>query len=1314
MPAPLLKSITCILIFSVTCGLLTGQNLVPNYSFDTISACPFIYGFPGPTLAPPWVAPTDGTPDYFNVCATNPQFGVPANYVGYQYPLAGDGYFGMISYGSGTNLREYLTAPLFQPLVADTWYEVSFYINLANPHCGINKFGAYFSYIQPYLNNFHPLNFDPQVEANQGFLNDTVGWELVIGCFQAQGGEQYITLGNFYTDAETQVESGCGTGIAYLLIENVTVVETTEPEIIPLDLGGSASACISYLIDPGISGYTFLWEDGSTGPTLEVDASGTYSLTITDGCDYGIDSIEVTILSTLDPIDIGPPQIILCDGDSYTITLDPALSDYEWQDGTNGPDYIITAAGIYSVTLNDGCSEVSDVIEVMALAPPAPFDLGDNQNLCQGDELNILFDPLLGDFIWQDNSTTSTYTISTGGTYSLTISNMCGMETDEIIITSLDIPDVSLGLDNQIMCAWEIIELELDPSLGDILWPDGSNGPIFQITQPGIYIAYISNECGTGSDQVNVTFVEVPVIELGPDTILCTGDTFLLSAPGNTGVFQWQDNSQNDTFFVTSPGLYALSITNFCGSETDAILVDYLPGIIAPDLGPDLSLCPGEQITLFANTPFANYLWQDLSSADSFLVTTAGTYTLQVSNSCGQEADTIVISVHDNSPQVILPDQISLCQGDSVTLDAQSGNVSYLWNDNSQNQQLLITTPGTYSVTVSNACGTDVDTTIILDGGPAPMVALGNDFEICLGETVIIAPVFSNVDTWLWHDNSTLPTFTASGAGTITVEVSNSCSTDYDTLVVSLLQPVPSLDLGPDTAICSGEPLLLFINTPGVSILWPDGSSSSQYSVPGPGLFYATIFNECGQSYDTILVNALPEIPALDLGTDQSLCPGEVITISPGIANVNYLWHDGSTNSSYQTNAEESIILTITNECGSNTDTLEIVESTQGPQVDLGNDILECEGATVTIPSGISGVDYLWQDGSANAQYVTTQSGVFILQVSNNCGTDSDTILVDISGVPPAPVLGPDTTLCEGISLVLSSAANAETAVEWQDGSTSLSYTVSAAGIFILDESNRCGDASDTIVISYLDAPDPFTLGHDTTLCPGESIILTSPSTSFEIQWQNGSHQPMIIADQAGVYSLQLSNECGSVTDAITVDYDTRIPQLSLDSTISWCEGDIITLDATQPFVAEYLWSTGASSPSIQITSPGQYVIDISMLCNVASQNVDIIPGVDCMIPKVYNNIYIPNVFSPNDDGINDVFSVSVGSDLQVTSMHGSIYDRWGNLVYSDEAIPFIWDGYFAEEIVMPGVYVYRIKVKYIDQGVETEVVLAGDVTLVR
>ena len=1292
-----------------------GQNLVLNPDFETYPTCPFTFEGICQMLVPPWECPTTGTSDYFNSCAASSSpIDVPVNALGTQAPESGNGYAGIVLRHESNQYREYLITQLTEPLAADMWYYVSFYVSPAETGCNVEHVGAYFSNTDIFVPNTLPLLFEPQIEHLGGYMNDYNSWLLIAGCFQAIGGEQYLVIGNFETDADTPMSSGCFDSYAYYYIDDVSVLAGPPPDEFTFDLGGPVDACFSYVIDPMEDGPSFQWSDGSSAPTLEVTESGTYAVTITNGCSSASDSIEVTVTGNYTPVDLGPPVVEICTGDSYTISLDPDLAEYTWHDGSHDTEYTITSSGSYAVSLDDGCLLTSDEITVEVLDEPVPFDLGDDFYLCVDDEFQFSLDPQLGDFTWQDNSSAPTFTVTEEGTYAVTISNICGMESDEINIYDLEAPFVDLGPDEQVLCNGEILEIEVDPQMGSITWHDGSTQPNFEISQPGLYAVTVTNICGTDNDQILVTVLDPPTADLGPDMQLCEGDILQLSANNIPGTYLWQDGSTGNDFIVTGSGTYSLTVSNDCGIVADTIDVNYNALVIPPDFGPDVNLCPGESIVLYAGNPTANHLWQDQSTADSLLVNTSGTYSVQVSTFCGTASDTIQVNVNADPPQVNLPSQLSLCHGETITLDAAIVGVNYLWNDNSENQQLLITTPGTYSVTVSNACGTDVDTTIILDGGPAPMVALGNDFEICFGETVILAPVFSNVDTWLWHDNSTLPTYTAAGAGTITVEVSNSCSTDYDTLVVSLLQPVPSLDLGPDTAICSGEPLLLFINTPGVSILWPDGSSSSQYSVPGPGLFYATIFNECGQSYDTILVNALPEIPALDLGTDQSLCPGEVITISPAIANVNYMWHDGSTNSSYQTTTEESIILTITNECGSNTDTLEIVESTQGPQVDLGVDIQECEGATVTIPSGISGVDYLWQDGSANAQYVTTQSGVFILQVSNNCGTDSDTILVDISGVPPAPVLGPDTTLCEGISLVLHSTADAETDVEWQDGSTALTYTISDAGVFILAESNRCGDASDTIVISYLDAPDPFTLGHDTTLCPGESIILTSPSTSFEIQWQNGSHQPMIIADQAGVYSLQLSNECGSVTDAITVDYDTRIPQLSLDSTISWCEGDIITLDATQPFVAEYLWSTGASSPSIQITSPGQYVIDISMLCNVASQNVDIIPGVDCMIPKVYNNIYIPNVFSPNDDGINDVFSVSVGSDLQVTSMHGSIYDRWGNLVYSDEAIPFIWDGYFAEEIVMPGVYVYRIKVKYIDQGVETEVVLAGDVTLVR
>lgn len=1311
----LLKGILFLLFLIGTLFPLDAQNLVPNYSFETISFCPEGFGGSGPTAAPPWIAPTQGTPDIFNECCTSGTVDVPTNFFGNQAALTGVGYAGGYTKLPNFEYREYISAPLTEPLVAGEWYSVSFYVSPAEFGCSVQTIGAYFSAAPPTGGGIAHIDVDPQVESELGFMDDYTNWTLISGCFQAAGGEQHITLGNFHSDAETEDNPLCSgsQNLSYYYYEDVVVMAGAMPGTLDLELNGPETACFEYEIDPGIPDVNYTWEDGSHNPTLVVTETGVYSLTISDGCNYGVDSIEVTINGNHDAPDLGPEQLTLCVGDEYEINLDPELSVYEWQDGSNDPDYTITTEGTYSVTLDDGCAVYTDEITIFYLEPPAPFDLGEDAILCFGDEVDYSFDPSLGDFLWQDNSTLPTYTVSMGGTYALTISNMCGMESDEIEYTDLEVPEVEIGPDEATLCDGEILEIDIDPDLGDILWQDGSSEPIYEIVNPGLYTVFVTNECGTGSDQVDVTVIQSPDIDLGPDTILCEGETLLLST-NETGPYLWQDNSTENYFLVSGPGTYSLTISNFCGIGSDAVNIGYTSAITPPDFGPDVSLCPGEQIILYADNPGAEYLWQDFSTADSLVVNSSGTYSVQVFNSCSLEADTIVVTVSANPPQVDLPAQLSLCQGLSVTLDAAISGVDYLWNDNSQNQQLLVNAPGTYSVTVSNSCGMDADTTIITDGGPAPSVSLGNDLQICSGDQLVLSPVFSNVDTWLWQDGSVTPGYTVNGAGTITVEVSNACGSAFDTLQVGLLPATPPLDLGADTALCAGESFTLSITTPGVTILWPDGSTAPSYNVTGTGIVFAEISNSCGTSFDTIQVTALPDVPALNLGVDQSLCPGEIITLTPGIPNVQYLWQDGSTANSYQSTSEETIILVISNDCGSTSDTLEITESTQGPQVDLGNDIQVCAGETVTIQSGISGVNYLWQDGTTTPDYTTNQSGLFILTVNNSCGADTDTIAVDISGVPPTPVLGPDTTLCEGITLQLISSADAETSIEWQDGSSSPTFTVSSPGMYTLAESNRCGDAADTILVNYLDAPDPFTLGSDTTLCPGESITLSAPSTAFEISWQDGSSQPTFVADQALTYSLQLSNDCGVVADDIVVDFDTRVPQLNLDPSISWCEGDIISLDATQPFVAGYLWNDGSSTPILQVTSPGLYSIEVTTLCSTVSQEVDVFPGTDCFVPEVHAGIHIPNVFSPDGDGINDVFSVSFGSDLEVTSMAGTIFDRWGNLVYGSKENPFNWDGFFNDEPVMPGVYVYIMQVEYLLGGISRQETFYGDVTVVR
>jgi len=202
-----------------------------------------------------------------------------------------------------------------------------------------------------------------------------------------------------------------------------------------------------------------------------------------------------------------------------------------------------------------------------------------------------------------------------------------------------------------------------------------------------------------------------------------------------------------------------------------------------------------------------------------------------------------------------------------------------------------------------------------------------------------------------------------------------------------------------------------------------------------------------------------------------------------------------------------------------------------------------------------------------------------------------------------------------------------------------------------------------------------------------------------------------MVVDQEQTYSLQISNTCGVTSDSLLVDINADIPQLNLSATIPLCPGEQITLDAQQSFLATYLWSNGQADPVITISTPGIYSVEVFTPCVSATGLVEVTAMDDCdgMI-----DIFIPNVFSPNDDQVNDKFILSFDGDQQIIAIEGSIFDRWGNLVFSSKEDPFEWDGRFKDQEVMPGVYVYLIKLTYILDGEERQELLAGDVTVVR
>lgn len=194
-------------------GRACGVNMVPNPSFERYTNCPsMISQF---DFAAPWFTPSDGTSDLFSSCG-GPWSSVstPTNLAGDQIPQDGQAYAGAVVwsiYGLNPNstyrdYREYLEVPLRGTLVGGARYQVSFHVSRSdNRPYAVAEIGAYFSKLPLQTNGYYRnFNVVPQVEnASTNLLLATNTWMLVQGTFVAAGNEEYLTLGNFRTDANT-------------------------------------------------------------------------------------------------------------------------------------------------------------------------------------------------------------------------------------------------------------------------------------------------------------------------------------------------------------------------------------------------------------------------------------------------------------------------------------------------------------------------------------------------------------------------------------------------------------------------------------------------------------------------------------------------------------------------------------------------------------------------------------------------------------------------------------------------------------------------------------------------------------------------------------------------------------------------------------------------------------------------------------------------------------------------------------------------------------------------------------------------------
>jgi hypothetical protein len=222
---------------------VSAQNLVPNPSFEEYEDCP--NNSSQIDLVMNWVVANEGTPDYFNSCFVSgvSDVGVPENLFGFQSPQHGAGYCGLFTYfwsSAPFDGREYLQVQLTEPLIPNSEYVVSFFVSKADSAYYVtDNFAVCFTENQILSDGWNNLQNTPQIVFDSfEVFSDSSTWQYLSASFLAEGGEAFMTLGNFLNDAETeitQVQNGNSNTYkgAYYYVDNVCVA--------PVDMGCNVS-----------------------------------------------------------------------------------------------------------------------------------------------------------------------------------------------------------------------------------------------------------------------------------------------------------------------------------------------------------------------------------------------------------------------------------------------------------------------------------------------------------------------------------------------------------------------------------------------------------------------------------------------------------------------------------------------------------------------------------------------------------------------------------------------------------------------------------------------------------------------------------------------------------------------------------------------------------------------------------------------------------------------------------------------------------------------------------------------------------------
>ena len=761
------------------------------------------------------------------------------------------------------------------------------------------------------------------------------------------------------------------------------------------------------------------------------------------------------------------------------------------------------------------------------------------------------------------------------------------------------------------------------------LWSNGvtTSSQTISPSSSTSYTVTGQSDCGITTQTATITVNPIPTVNAGADQTVCAGTTITLSGTG-ANTYSWTNGVSNAVPFSASQAqTYTVTGTANGCSNTDQVTINVnpLPNVNA---GPDQMLCEG-QSTILSGSGAPQLQWDQGMTSNSIFTPSLGvhSYTLTGTSSNGCiKSDQVQIVVNEN-PIVNAGNDMTICQGDVISLNP-SGAANYQWSNSAPTNSLFVPTfSGIYTVTGSTVFGCTATDDLQITINNLPTIDAGADLTICEGEQITLqgsgAPLLS------WNNSvnsgqSFIPTI--STIYTLTGTSLEGCI-NSDQIAVTV-NPLPNPSINGIVNYCSLSAAELTTNAQFTSYEWSTGSllssinatesdnpitvsvtniygcsaTSNPFNVvednlistfqtiticegeevlihgiiqTTAGIYIDSIFTSLGcDSVSTITLNVNPA-PQINAGNDLILCQGDNFQFN-ATSNGSFNWNGGFTNNQIiqpSVGVNEYITNSSSLQGCTKSDTI-IVTVNALPNVNAGNDTTICIGNS-TILNATGAASYFWSNGLSNGNTVTplvTASYVVTGTDVNGC-VNSDLITLTIN---PLPIVnaGIDQTICEGDQVTLN--ASGANSYSWNNGLPNGSTIIPSLGTSnytVVGTSSFGCENFDQIQVIVNILP-VIEAGQDQELCENTSALLSaSGGTSY--MWNNNAANNQAFYPPVGttIYSVTGTSAQGCVnSDQLTVVVHP-LPQIQAGIDLSICDGDTIVLSAQGG--NNLIWSNG-------------------------------------------------------------------------------------------------------------------------------------------